>query len=379
MQPQNIIQPSQAPAVQTPPDIGTAKAPKQFLKGNKAQLLIGALAFLIVANMGISAWLFYRVNNYSALSAVGLKQTSKSSSTFNGDNTLYIDTKSKSVGVGSATPEGLQVASPVTQPTRGAANVRLGLLNGEPTLLFEDKDAQTWQIGTSAGSLQLASGETQYLKIGKDGAVAIAKDLQVQGSTTLTSNLNAGNNTLFVDAGKGVAIGGASTNGYKLYVGGNLRTTSLQADGQINVAAGSAGAPAITLSKGSNSGIFSPGTNIVSITSNGNEVLRVQPGNVSTLNAGLNVGGYLQAGNAAWRIDRFTGTLDGSGTGSVAHGISNAQSRVLFTMAWYQGPGGQARSLSVDYVNGSSFQVSGGTGGAAWRGAIIYTADTAGW
>jgi len=362
---------------------------KNFLSSNKTGLLIAGLVVLLLINLGVSAWLFHRVDRYSALSALGLKKSSSSSSTFNGDDTLYIDTSNKSVGVAAPTPEGLQVGSDVTQTARGTANVRLGLLNGQPVVLFEDANQLQWQLGLSDSSLQLGTPGNAYLQIDKTGNTtlgnAAANSLTIQAaSVAAPNNLNIGNNALFVDSAHGsVAIGTNNAAGYKLYVSGNFKATgSIQSGGQITGVAGSAAQPGITFAGNTNTGIFSAGSNIVSITSAGNETLRVQPGNVSTLDgAGLTVNGFLQSGgnSPAWQIVRFTGTLDGSGTGTVAHGISNASSRVIMAMAWYQGGGGTAKPLSIDLINGTNFEVSGGLAGAPWRGAIMYTADTAGW
>lgn len=372
---------------------------KAFFGKHKTQLIIGALVFLLVVNLGISAWLFRRVDHYSALSAVGLQQTASGSNTFNGDNTLYINTKNKAVGVGASTPEGLQVTSDITQTSRGSANVRAGLLNGEPTVILEDKNAQLWQLGTANGSLQVALGATQYLGIDKDGNTNLAKNLQVQGDTTLgasgsntltlqsstvsaPNNLNFASNTLFIDSGKhSVAIGANSANGFKLYVGGNVKADgSIQATGQVTGSAGSAVSPTLAIAGNTNTGIFSPGANIISLSAGGTEYLRVQGGQVSVLNGNLSSSGYIQAGSdsPSWRTVRLTGTLNGSGIAAANHGIDSASHRVVMAMAWYQS-GGQAKNLAVDFVSDGQIEVSGGAPGAAWRAIIMYTSDNAGW
>jgi len=365
---------------------------KIYISGHRLQIIIIALLALLVGNMAVSALLFRRVNNYSALSAIGLKKTAVSSSTFNGDNTLYINTKNKGVGVGAAAPEGLQVESGITSTARGSANVRAGLLNGEPTVLLEDQNALQWELGISNTSLQLGQPGTAYVQLDKNGFTSLGNTtigssagntLTIQASSlSAPNNLNIGNNALFIDTAHGnIAIGASSASGFKLLVAGNLKANgSIQSGGQFIGVAGSAAQPAITFAS-SNSGIFSPGGSTTSVSTGGTETLRVQSGAVLTLNdANLDVSGFLQAGsnNPSWKITRYTGTLDGLGTGIMAHGISNASARVIMAMAWYQS-GGSAKALSVDYIDGTNMQVSGGVPGSAWRGAIVYTVDAAGW
>lgn len=387
------ILPPPAPIIKEPEG-----SPKAWALKHKYLIISGLLSVLLLANIAVSAWLFTKVNRYSNLSAVGLKQTTASSSTFNGDNTLFIDTQNKGVGVGASTPEGLQVGSQVTKSPRGSANIRAGLLNGEPALIFEDSHKQQDQLGISDGQLQFSSGSAVFSTVGSKG-YNINNNLNVQGNTTLgkatiksltlqstlaiPSSLSIGNNTLFISSGKGIALGSNNTNGYKLYVSGNsYNTGSIQAGGQIIVSRKSASTPAITFAGNTNTGLFSPGSNIVSLSAAGKETLRVASGAVSTQNgANLDIAGYLQAGSGgpSFKMVRYTGTLDGSGTGRVAHGISNAPKRVLVAMGWYESSSGQAKLLSVDYLDNSNFQVSGGVPGSAWRGVIIYTSDTAGW
>ncbi len=375
-----------------PPDGPPGGSWLDKVKSLKLQLVIGSLVIALIANLGVSAWLFKRVSNYTAqpVTTAGLK----------GDSTLYVDTQTKSVGIGASKPEGLQINSVVNQTARGAANVREGILSGDPTILFEDKTAQQWQIGSKNGSFQIGQPDNVLAVLDK-GTLTDNKNLKVLGDTTLgdgsgnsvtlqaatlltPNNLIIGNTALFIDsAHNSLAVGAKSANGYKLYVAGNVRvSSSIQADGQIVGPAGSASSPSISFANGTASGVFSPSPNIISVSAGGSETLRVQSGLVSTLNgSGLNVDGFLQAGGGgpAWKVVRYTGTLDGSGVGRVAHGISSASSRVIMAMAWYQNAAGTTKPLSVDYIDGSNIEVSGGSPGALWRGAIMYTADTAGW
>jgi len=390
--PANVdIQPPVNPPLPTPqfsgggePDSFITRV-KGWISGHKGVLAISALSLVLLINLGISAWLFHRVDKPNVLSV----KTSGSSGGLVGDDTLYINTKDKSVGVAAATPEGLQVGSLVTQTARDTANVRLGLLNGQPVVLFEDGSQQQWQLGMSNSSIQIGQPGAAYFTVDKTGNTTIgnaaANTVTFQAAALATpNNLNINNNTLFVDAAHtSVAIGANNAQGNKLYVAGTIRSTgSVQSGGQIIGVTGSAAQPAITFAGNTNTGIFSAASNIVSITSAGSETLRIQPGNVSTANgASLSVGGYLQSGGSspAWQIIRYTGHLDGAGTGVVAHGISNASARVILAMGWYESASGTARPLGIDFIDGANFQVSGGSAGAAWRGVIVYTADSAGW
>ena len=391
MQPNPATPPAQPPKPRSDSVIGRLRA---YITAHRLQMVVGTILFIFVAgNLGMSIWLYSRVNNYSALSAVGLKKSSTNSSTFNGDDTLYINTKNKGVGVGAPSPDGLQVDSSVTGTSQSTANIRLGLLDGEPDVLLEGKDATQWEFGISSGSLQLGQLGTPIIQLDKNGFTALGNStLGSSGTNTVTlqastlaipNNLNIGNNALYVDSAHGsIAVGASSAAGYKLLVAGTFKANgSVQSGGQIIGVAGSASQPSITFSGNTNTGIFSPGGNITSVSAGGSETLRVQPGTVSVLNgANLSVNGYLTSGAAspAWQIIRLTGTLNGVGSDTVAHGISNASSRVIMAMAWYQS-GGEAKPLSVDYVDGTNIQIDGGPPGAAWRGMIMYTADTAGW
>src|SRR5690349_17732683 len=59
---------------------------------------------------------------------------------------------------------------------------------------------------------------------------------------------------------------------------------------------------------------------------------------------------------------RFSGTLDGSGVGMVAHGLGSGVATKLQTVqAWSKGNAGEALPLTVTYVDGNNVRVTGGT------------------
>ncbi len=331
-------------------------------------------------------------------------------------STLYIDSSKNSVGVVAPNnPDGLQVGATVSAEARGTANVRLGLLKGsDPSLIFEDKQKNTWQVLGAGGSLQFIQGTTTRAKLDENAlsltnAINVGGDtnananLAVKGNTTLggdgnslvtiqaakvstPNNLNIGNNALFVEANKGsVAIGATSASGYKLLVAGTLKVNSnLVADGQVLAAAGSAKSPSFSFNNNTNTGIYEAGLNVVGVSAAGNAVMQIQPGVAYTVNgANFEADGYLRAGrggsNPSFQIGRFAGTLDGSGSATVADGLPNGYSRVLTVQAFYRGNSSEALPLNIDYVNGGSFQISGGIPGRQYRATIIYSQDAFGW
>lgn len=71
------------------------------------------------------------------------------------------------------------------------------------------------------------------------------------------------------------------------------------------------------------------------------------------------------------RNRRFTGTADGSGNLSLAHGIGSLPLLALSVSAAYKTAGSAWAPMTVNFVDGSNIDVSGG-GGAASRPVVIY-------
>jgi hypothetical protein len=330
-------------------------------------------------------------------------------------STLYIDSNSHSVGVKAQTnPSGLQVGSTVSTKNQGLANVRIGLVNGtDPSILFEDNQANSWQVLGVGGSLQFIQGDQTRAKLDQN-ALSLTNALNVGGTTnangglvtkgdtvlgdaatnTLTiqgtkvaipNNLSFNNDTLRLNTNGTVAIGTASSGGYRLLVAGSLKANgTIYTDGQVLAAAGSAKNPSFAFSNRSNTGLYEPGLNVVGITAGGVQVVQIQQGSLITVNgANIEADGYVRAGrggsNPAFQIARFTGTLDGSGAATVSDGLATGYSRVLLVQAFYAGAGGTAVSLNVDYVNSGNFHISGGVPGQPFRASMMYSQDNAGW
>lgn len=366
----------------------------------KRNLIIAGvvLVILLLAVVGLAVYKFatpkaQMINDSSQLDA----------------STLYIDSSKKTVGVKSPTnPDGLQVGATVSATAQGSANIRLGLINGtDPSILFEDNQKNSWQVLGAAGSIQLIQGTqvraklddkaltlTDSLNVGNDATVAgnttLGRDsgklLTIQGTkVAIPNNLNFADNTLFVEANRGVAIGASTASGFKLLVAGTLKVnSSLTADGQVIGPAGSAKSPSFTFSGNTNTGLYRVAVNVVGVAAAGNQVLQVQQGSVLTVNgANIEADGYLRAGRGAnspfFQVARFTGTLDGSGTALVSDGLSTGYARVLLVQAFYKGNSSEAIPMNVDFVNSGNFQISGGIPGRAYRATLFYSQDNAGW
>jgi hypothetical protein len=330
--------------------------------------------------------------------------------------TLLIDSDKHSVGVVTTTgPDGLEVQATVSATPQDSANIRMGLIKGtDPSILFEDSQKNSWQVLAASGSFQIIQGTqaraklddkalslTNALNVGSDatvtgttslnGSTNIGKDgsslLTIQGTkVAIPNNLNFANNTFVIEGSKGnVAVGAASASGYKLLVAGSIKSNSnIYADGQVLAGAGSAKNPSFAFNNNTNTGIYEVALNVVGVSAAGSQVLQVQPGVVFTVNgANIEADGYLRAGrggsNPFFQIMRYTGTLDGSGSATVATGLGTGNTRVLSVQAFYRGNGNEALPLNIDAVNGSSVVISGGIPGRQYRTAVIYSSDAAGW
>lgn len=330
-------------------------------------------------------------------------------------STLIIDSEKHTVGVRSTTnPDGLQVGATATTDAQGVANIRLGLLGGSsPSLLFEDDQSNVWQLTNTEGGLQFIQGTqgrakldgnalslTNALNVGgqtnANGGLSVAGNtilgnnpaniLTVQGTNVvIPNNLNFDANTLFINATTNtVAVGTSNAAGYRLLVAGTLKAnSSIFTDGQVLAAPGSAKGPSFTWSNNTTSGLFLPSINVVGVSAGGAEVLRVQQGAVIAIGANLEADGFVRAGrggnNPAFQTWRYTGTLDGAGSALIGTGVGSAHARVLTGNAYYRGNGDEAVPMSVDYITGSNFRISGGIPGRQYRVTLIFSQDNAGW
>ncbi|MFC0394603.1 glycosyl hydrolase family 28-related protein [Paenibacillus mendelii] len=100
-------------------------------------------------------------------------------------------------------------------------------------------------------------------------------------------------------------------------------------------------------------------------------------GNVSSgvVNKNLVNEDYMQLGDGGvpFGIKRYTGTLDASGNGYIAHGIPSAHAAGLIVQAWYKGSSGEMVPLTVSYVDGVNIGVAGGAANKRYRVTIMYS------
>lgn len=87
----------------------------------------------------------------------------------------------------------------------------------------------------------------------------------------------------------------------------------------------------------------------------------------------------LGSGGVPFGIKRYTGTLDGSGNGTIAHGIPSAQLAGLIVQAWTKGNSGEMIPLVVQYVDGVNIRISGGAAGERYRVTVMYSNSLDAW
>lgn len=72
----------------------------------------------------------------------------------------------------------------------------------------------------------------------------------------------------------------------------------------------------------------------------------------------------------------LVGTLDGTGAKVVPHGVTNGHLKMVSCNAFYKGASGEAKPLTLAYVDGNNISVSGGTASAHYRIFMRYTYGT---
>ncbi len=100
------------------------------------------------------------------------------------------------LGVGTTSPDGLQVNAPVASTARSADNVRMGVLSGLPTIILEESASVTqWIIDNNSGTFRMQVGSTTYLTIDLNSVWFLKNVGGIPGSAP------TGGGYLFVDAG----------------------------------------------------------------------------------------------------------------------------------------------------------------------------------
>lgn len=135
-----------------------------------SQLTLGETAFTISVS-GIAANDFSIDANGNVAIAGDLDM--------NGNDIVDVAT----LGIGTSSPDSLQVSAAVSSTARGVDNVRIGVESGAPRIIFEDATYTQWLIDNSAGSLRFFN----------PGSVRAT--LTTTGNLSLTGTIATANNT----------------------------------------------------------------------------------------------------------------------------------------------------------------------------------------
>lgn len=110
-------------------------------------------------------------------------------------NSAY-DEVNNFLGVGTATPDGLQVSSTVAETARGVDNVRMGITSGTPRIILEESAGNTqWEMDNDSGLFRLFQPGTVFLTVDNNSVFFLKNVGGVPGSNPV------GGGYLFVDAG----------------------------------------------------------------------------------------------------------------------------------------------------------------------------------
>lgn len=72
-------------------------------------------------------------------------------------------------------------------------------------------------------------------------------------------------------------------------------------------------------------------------------------------------------------IKYLTGSLDGSGNITVAHGVNSPHLTAIQVQGFYKGNSGELKTLTFGYADGTNINFTGGVAGRSYRIAITYT------
>lgn len=76
---------------------------------------------------------------------------------------------------------------------------------------------------------------------------------------------------------------------------------------------------------------------------------------------------------------RFSGTLDGSGNVTFAHGVTTGQQKLMSAHGYYKGAGGESLPLTFAFCDGTNLRFTGGTATTAYRAFAIFAEDAISW
>lgn len=86
------------------------------------------------------------------------------------------------LGVGTSSPDALQVNSEVTETARGVDNIRLGVAGGSPRIMLEDATYTQWGVDNYFGTFRIFNPGAVKMSIDTSGNVALTGDLDLNGN-----------------------------------------------------------------------------------------------------------------------------------------------------------------------------------------------------
>ncbi len=109
------------------------------------------------------------------------------------------------LGIGTTSPDGVQINTGVSETARGADNVRMGVTSGSPRIILEDNTYTQWQIDNNAGLFRIFNPGVVKLSIDTSGNLGL-------GGTSFASGV------LVIFIANGTAPSGTPSGGGVLYV-----------------------------------------------------------------------------------------------------------------------------------------------------------------
>ncbi|KND46770.1 MAG: hypothetical protein AB201_03475, partial [Parcubacteria bacterium C7867-006] len=217
--------------------------------------------------------------------------------------TRLIVTGNGNVGIGTSTPAGVLSVQGSSSNTNPLIYLKSENSSAAPKIQFENAGGSLWHMGAN-GALDKFSfaktGVVDAIVLDNTGsAMQISFNPGTGGKTNFVNPVGFGTTTPFYDltiasttgsqfalsAGAGLAQWAFRNAGGNLYLStttvAGTATTSTAAltisgtTGQILVPSGTATAPSYSFTANTNTGIFSPGSSLISIATNGTERLRV--------------------------------------------------------------------------------------------------------